>query len=375
MKKIIVLGSGLVGKAISLDLARKYSVTAADLDPDRLNGIGNTKNITALQLDVADKVNLAEAVKDFDLVVSAVPGSIGFETMKNIIASGKDLVDISFMPEDVLVLNEFAKKNNSTVIMDTGVAPGLPNFILGFHNETMKIENASYYVGGLPKERIFPFEYKAPFSPADVIEEYMRPARFIENGKSEIKPAMSDAEIIEFPSAGKLEAFNTDGLRSLVTTLPEIRNLKEKTLRYPGHIELIKALMVSGFFSSEKIIINGNKVTPLDVTLKLLFDNWKLNPEDEEFTVLQVNLNGIAGGKQTCITYDLYDEFDKTTGISSMARTTGYTAAASAELILNGKFTQKGVFPPELVGKHQECFEYVIKYLKDRNIEFKISIN
>jgi saccharopine dehydrogenase-like NADP-dependent oxidoreductase len=374
MKKILVLGSGLVGRAISLDLARKYKVTATDIDINRLKDFNNSPNINTLQLDVTDKAKLAEAVNNYDLIVSAVPGFLGFETMKNIISTGKDLVDISFMPEDVLALDDAAKKNNSTVIMDTGVAPGLPNYILGYYNESMQIQSAEYYVGGLPKERIYPFEYKAPFSPADVIEEYTRPARFIENGELIVKPAMSDAEIMDLPKAGRLEAFNTDGLRSLVKTMGHIPHLKEKTLRYPGHIELIKVLMSAGFFSREKVKVNGAETAPYDVTIKLLFDNWKLNEDDEEFTVLQVILNGVKDGKQTTIVYDLYDEYDKPTGISSMARTTGYTATAAAELILEEKFTQKGVFPPELVGKYPECFNFIIEYLKERNINFTVTL-
>lgn len=372
MKNIIVLGSGFVGRAIALDLAKKHNVTTTDISENVLNGLEPARNLKTLKLDVTDSNKLESVVKDFDLVISAVPGFLGFETMKNIILAGKDLVDISFMPEDVLTLNGLAKENNSTVIMDTGVAPGIPNYIIGNYNEIMKITSAEYYVGGLPKERIFPFEYKAPFSPADVIEEYLRPARFIKDGAVITKPAMTDDEIIEFPRAGKLEAFNTDGLRSLIKTMAHIPQLKEKTLRYPGHITMIKALMASGFFSRDKIIVNGMEVSPFDVTLKVLFNDWKLNPQDEEFTVLKVIINGIKNGKSVTINYDLYDEYDKTSGISSMARTTGYTATAAAELVLQGAFTQKGVFPPELVGKYKECFDFIMKHLEERNIILKL---
>lgn len=374
MKNIIVLGSGLVGKAIAMDLAKNHKVTSADINENSLNELKSSGNINTLMLDVTNKAKLAEAVKDFDLVISAVPGSLGFETMKNVISCQKDLVDISFMPEDVLVLDESAKKNNSTVIMDTGVAPGLPNYILGYQNELMEINSAEYYVGGLPKERVFPFEYKAPFSPADVIEEYTRPARFIVNGKVIAKPAMSDEEIIDFPEAGRLEAFNTDGLRSLIKTMGHIPNLKEKTLRYPGHIHLIKALISAGFFNKENINLNGSKVSPFNLTIKLLFDNWKLEPDDEEFTVLKVIINGIKDGEKLSLIYDLYDEYDKVSGISSMARTTGYTATAAAELLLQGKFTSKGVFPPELIGKYPGCYDFILNYLKERNVKLKLTI-
>lgn len=372
MKNIIVLGSGFVGRAIALDLVKKHNVTTTDISENVLNGLEPARNLKTLRLDVTDRNKLTSVVNDFDLVISAVPGFLGFETMKNIILAGKDLVDISFMPEDVLTLNGLAKEYNSTVIMDTGVAPGIPNYIIGYYNEIMKITNAEYYVGGLPKERIFPFEYKAPFSPADVIEEYLRPARFIKDGAVITKPAMTDDEIKEFPRAGRLEAFNTDGLRSLIKTMAHIPGLKEKTLRYPGHITMIKALMASGFFGRDKINVNGMEVSPFDVTLKVLFNDWKLNPNDEEFTVLRVIINGIKNGKNVIITYDLYDEYDKISEISSMARTTGYTATAAAELVLQGLFTQKGVYPPELVGKHKICFDFILKYLEERNIPLNL---
>src|SRR6185503_12264879 len=150
-----------------------------------------------------------------------------------------DVVDISFFPEDALLLDKLAKQKEVTAITDCGVAPGLSNLIIGRYNEEMKIDSFECYVGGLPKERIPPFQYKAPFSPVDVIQEYIRPARLVENGKLVIKPAMSDKEILHFDEAGDLEGFNTDGLRSLVTTMKHIPDMKEKTLRYPGHIDLI----------------------------------------------------------------------------------------------------------------------------------------
>jgi saccharopine dehydrogenase-like NADP-dependent oxidoreductase len=228
----------------------------------------------------------------------------------------------------------------------------------------MKINNFEYMVGGLPKIRKFPFEYKAPFSPIDVIEEYTRPARYVENGVMINKPAMSDPELINFENVGTLEAFNTDGLRSLIYTLPKIPNMKEKTLRYPGHIRLIQSLIASGFFGKESIKIGKSEVVPFDFTTKLLFDQWKLGQTEPEFTVMRIKLTG----DESEVVYDLYDEFDAIEEISSMARTTGFTGTSGAELILQGIFTEKGVFPPELVGKHESCFNFVINYLKERNV-------
>jgi len=324
-------------------------------------------------MDVTDHHALAGIIKDFDLVISAVPGFLGLQTMIQVIRNGKDLVDISFLPEDVLYLDSMAKENKVTVVMDCGVAPGMPNYIVGYHNEKMKIEEVEYMVGGLPKIRTLPFEYKAPFSPCDVIEEYTRPARYVENGSLMVKPAMSEAEYVHFDSIGTLEAFNTDGLRSLVYTMKHIPGMKEKTLRYPGHIQLVRDLQAAGFLDKEPLIMKGTQVVPFDFTSQLLFKAWKLGAEEPEFTVMRVILRGIEKGVHKEVIYELYDEFDTREKLSSMARTTGFTATGTAEMILNKLFTEKGVFPPELVGRVPACFKFILSYLKVRNIHYKVT--
>jgi len=361
----------MVGRAMAVDLSEKHHVTSADIDRNALDMLSG---IQTEILDVRDHTSLSKAIKDKDIVISAVPGFLGLQTMIQVIRQKKNLVDISFLPEDVYYLDSLAKENGVTVVMDCGVAPGLPNYLAGFHNERMKIERFEYMVGGLPKIRTLPFEYKAPFSPCDVIEEYTRPARYVENGSIIVKPAMSDAELVSFDDIGTLEAFNTDGLRSLIHTMKHIPSMKEKTLRYPGHIKLIQALRDAGFFNKEPIIVEGKEVIPFDYTSQVLFDAWKLGPEEPEFTVMRIILNGQEGDMRKDIVYELYDEFDTDTKLSSMARTTGFTATGTAEMILNGVFTEKGVFPPELVGKDMECFEFIIGYLEERNVRFKVQI-
>jgi len=311
---------------------------------------------------------------DADLVISAVPGFLGLKTMNRVIMGKKDLVDITFMPEDVRHLDSLARECNVTVVMDCGVAPGMPNYILGYHSTGMNIEEAEIMVGGLPKIRTLPFEYKAPFSPCDVIEEYIRPARYVENGHIVIKPAMSDAEYVHFDGIGTLEAFNTDGLRSLIFTMRQIPCMKEKTLRYPGHIQLIGALRDAGFFDKNSINVNGVPVVPFDLTSRILFNAWKPDAEEPEFTVMRVKIKGKEENIAKEILYELYDEYDHKEKMSSMARTTGFTASATAEMILDGLFSEKGIFPPELVGKNRACFEFIISYLKGRNVHFKVTL-
>ena len=372
MKKIIVLGAGMVGSAMAIDLAKKHNVTVADLSDKALEKLKlKNKSINTLQLNARDKSLLTSAIAPFDVVVCAVPGFMGFETLKTIIESGKNVVDISFFPENSLDLDKLAKQKGVTAIVDCGVAPGMDNIILGYYNEKMKLTDFECLVGGLPKIKKWPFNYKAPFSPMDVIEEYTRPARYVENGNIITKPAMSDIEHIEMDGVGTLETFNSDGLRSIIFTMPHIQNMKEKTMRYPGHIEKVLALRDSGFLSKEPIVVNGVNVVPLDFTSKVLFSEWKLGDTEEELTVMRVTVTGDENGVTKKITYHLYDEYNKETQTSSMARTTGYTATAGVELLLADLFNEKGVFPPELVGKHEKCFNHFINYLKERGINYR----
>jgi lysine 6-dehydrogenase len=372
MTKIIVLGAGMVGSAMAIDLAKKHSVTVADLSNKALEKLKQkNQSINTLQLNAKDKALLISAITPFDIVVCAVPGFMGFETLKTIIETGKNVVDISFFPENSLELDALAKQKGVTAIVDCGVAPGMDNIILGYYNEKMKLTDFECLVGGLPKVKKWPFNYKAPFSPIDVIEEYTRPARYVENGKIVTKPAMSDIEHVEMDGVGTLETFNSDGLRSIIFTMPHIQNMKEKTMRYPGHIEKVLALRDSGFLSKEPIQINGVDVIPLDFTSKVLFNEWKLGETEEEITVMRVTVIGDENGVTKKVSYHLHDEYNKTTQTSSMARTTGYTATAAVNLILENKFAEKGVFPPELVSKHEDCFNHFINYLKERGVHYR----
>jgi lysine 6-dehydrogenase len=373
MKNIIVLGAGMVGSTIAIDLSKKHHITLTDYNQEALNKAEQKCNDLSIQLlDVTDKNTLQQTIKKFDLVVCAVPGFLGFEALKSIIEAEMDVIDISFFSENSLELDTLAKEKNITAIVDCGVAPGMDNIILGYYNEKMKLTDFECLVGGLPKVKKWPFCYKAPFSPIDVIEEYTRPARYIENGKMITREALTDCEFVEFDKVGTLESFNSDGLRSIMFTMPHIKNMKEKTLRYPGHVEYVSVLKESGFFNTKEIEINGTKISPLDFTSKVLFDEWKLGETEEEITVMRITVKGEnADGKIEEIVYTLHDEYCFETKTSSMARTTGYTASAAANLFLEGKFKEKGVFPPELVGKHEECFHYFLNYLKERNIHYK----
>lgn len=377
MSKVIVLGAGMVGTAMAIDLSTKHQVTLADIQENSLKKAKQKCSaLTTVSLDVTNHEALTLAIQLQDLVVNAVPGFLGFKTLETIIRAGKNVVDIAFFPEDALLLNDLAREKGVTAIVDCGVAPGMGNIILGYYNEQLQLTDFECLVGGLPKVKKWPFAYKAPFSPVDVIEEYTRPARYVEHGEMVTREPLTDCEYVDFDQVGTLESFNSDGLRSIIQTMAHIPNMKEKTLRYPGHVEYIRVLKESGFFNTNPIRINGQELIPLDFTSKVLFAEWMLGEEEEELTVMRITLKGKnSSGQSEEIMYNLHDEYDPVSKTSSMARTTGYTATAAANLILDLEFTGKGVFPPELIGKHKNCFEYILKYLEARNIHYRKTVN
>ncbi len=369
---IAVLGAGMVGRAIAVDLAKQHEVASFDVNETNLALVKERNDkIQAKRTDLKNYNGYESLLKPYDMVVTAVPGFMGYETLNAAIGCGKNIVDISFFPEDALQLDTLAKQKGVTVITDCGVAPGMSNFIIGRHNEEMKIRAFEIYVGGLPKFRKKPFEYKAPFSPVDVIEEYTRPARIMENGFIVIKPALSEREWMQFDELGTLEAFNTDGLRSLLYTMPHIKNQKEKTLRYPGHVELIISLKESGFFDERPITLNGANISPLQFSSRILFNEWQLGAEEEELTVMKVILHGEDKGVEKTIEYSMLDRYDGTTKTSSMGRTTGYTCTAAVNMLAQNLFHEKGVFPPELVAKNKASFDFVLNYLEERGVKWK----
>lgn len=371
MKKVSVLGAGLVGKAIAIDLHEKFEVHSYDINRTALDFLTKNFGIKTTKIDLFNSNNIRQTIKDADIVVNALPGFMGFQTLKQIIENGKNVVDISFFPEDPFELDKLAKEKDVIAITDCGVAPGMGNIICGFHNKKMQIADYKCYVGGLPFVKEWPFDYKAVFSPIDVIEEYTRPARYIQNNELIIREALSEAEHINFEGAGTLEAFNTDGLRSLMQTM-KIPNMIEKTLRYPGTIEYMKVLRACGFFGKEKVEVKGQKVSPLDLTAKLLFPKWELKQGEEEFTVMRVICEGIEAGKNVKYTYDLFDTFDKETNTTSMARTTGYTCTAAVNLLSENLYKHIGISPPEFLGADEQNFKFIRDYLSDRNVIYKM---
>ena len=366
---IAVIGTGMVGRLIAVELSKKYQVYAIDNNKNNLEKLRkyNAKIITK-KIDVKNE-DFLKSLDDNDLIVNCVPGFMGFETSKKILEK-KTCVDISFMPEDCNYLKTVAENANTALYPDAGVAPGLSNMIVGNLISKNKLKEVKIMVGGLPLEKNPPWNYKAPFSPIDVIEEYTRPARIKENGSIKTVDALTGLINFEFESVGKLEAFLTDGLRTLLTTdmTRNIPTLLEYTIRYPGHSEMIAELINNNKLDDTLKSHNGKITSQREITTKELFKEWKLNKDDKEFTLLIITAKTEKDKEISCIVYDEWRN-----GWSSMSRTTGLTACAITNLIIDKKLKKTGIITPEELGTNQNYFDYILDYLKENDIKINFS--
>ncbi|MBI2373216.1 MAG: saccharopine dehydrogenase NADP-binding domain-containing protein [Deltaproteobacteria bacterium] len=367
MKSALVLGAGMVGSAMARDLAAlgDVEVTVADASPVALAPLSGKERIAALQTDL--RVNATALARGHDVVLGALPSVLGFETLRSVILSGKPYVDVSFMAEDALELDDLAKEHRSVVIVDCGVSPGISNVLSGHAVATFDEAHAiEIYVGGLPALRKLPWQYKAAFAPHDVIEIYLRPARIVEHGREVVRAALSEPELIDLPGVGTVEAFNTDGLRSL-SRLP-VPFMKEKTLRWPGHVDLIRALRDGGFFSPDPIVVKGAQVIPREISSALLFPQWTYEEGEVDLTILRVVVTGSTSQGRSRLTWDLLDTYDPVSRLRSMSRTTAFPATVIARLLLEGAFSEPGVHAPERLGTVPSLYASILDGLSTRGI-------
>jgi len=370
--RILTIGCGHIGSVLARDLLENMSsvrIVISDSDLNRAKSVANTiekENVDSIQLDASDHPRLVSTLKDFDLAVGLAPGRIGYETVKACVEAGVNMVDLSFMPEDPLTLHSEALKADVTVIPDCGVAPGISNFLVGRACSLLdEVEQAIILVGGIPEKAIGPLGYKVTWCVEDLLEEYARKAKIVKDGKLVEEEALNGLELVEFPGVGKLEAFYTDGVRTMHSTIRGVKNMWEKTLRYPGHAEKIKLLRDLGFFDETKL--EGIDVSPRELTIKLLEKNLSL-PEISDLLLMNVKVTGSKGGSRVLYNYRILDRYDSAGKITAMARTTAYTASIVVQLLANNEIREKGVIPPERLGMDERLFNKIITELSKRGI-------
>lgn len=377
--KILVVGTGNIGSIIAKDLAESLpsiQVVIADKDRSRAEKAAASmrkKNVCGIQLDIFDRKALIDTIRKSDLVVGALPGEIGYKLLKACIDANAKMVDVSFMPENPLKLAKAAAKTGATIIPDCGVAPGLSHMLLQRGISRLdKVENAQIMVGGLPEKPVPPLGYTITWSVEGLIDEYTRRARIVRNGKIvEVNP-LDQVEEIEFPGVGKLEAFYSDGLRTLLSTVKDVQNMSEKTLRYPGHVEKIKLLRDLGFLDETPIQLAETVIAPRKITVKLLEKKLK-RPEVPDILAMLVQVEGAKAGRRMIYSFCILDHYHKKTNVTAMARTTAYTASCVTQLLVKKVIKGNGMIPPEKLGEDENVFKKLVKLLKKRGVLVKES--
>ena len=370
--KVIVLGCGKIGSVMAKDFASSIEgsrLTLADIDEGRAReAAAAIDGADWTTIDTTDHQILVEKLGEYDMALVALPGDYGYRTLKAAIEAKVDVLDISFTPEDPSELDDAAKAAGVTVIPDCGVAPGLSNILVGYSASRLDVvKQAHIMVGGIPETQVPPLGYTITWSAEGLIDEYVREVSIIEDGKTVQVPALSGLEEIEFPGVGVLEAFYTDGLRSLAKSFPDVESMYEKTLRYPGHVESVRLLRELGFFSEEPVKVGGRDVSPRLVTARLLERSLWM-PEVGDLLAMRIEVRGEKGGKTVGYEHRILDRYDHETKVSAMARTTAYTAAIVAGMLARGAIKEKGVIPPEKLGMDHVFVETLMSELGKRGV-------
>ena len=374
MKRVVVLGAGMVGRVMAEDMCqdKDWQVTIADRSQKNLSSVAARlgDRVTTVELDCKDTDAVRLLAKENDLVLGALSSQVGLTVLEAVIESGRPYCDISFMPERAADLDKKARQAGVCAVVDFGVAPGMSHLMAAYGvSQLDEAASIEIYVGGLPREPVWPFFYKAGFSPADVLEEYTRPTRLIEGGKVIVREALTEPEMIDFEGVGSLEAVNTDGLRSLVETL-DVPDMKEKTLRYPGHYELMRIFRATGLFSTDPIEVNGKSVIPREVTSALLFPLWTYEPGEQDLTVMRIIVDGTLNGKAKRIQWDLTDFYSTQMKATSMSRTTAFPCTILGRMLEKGAFNKPGVHTPELLATEPGLVEFVLAEHEARGVHY-----
>ena len=372
---ILVLGYGNIGSVLATDLAETMpstEVAIAGRHQDKAEEAATAihrENVTGIRLDANNYHGLVDAMKKFDLLVGTLPGDVGYRSVKAAIDAKVDMVDVSYMPENPLTLNEDAIKAGVTIVPDCGVAPGLSNMLVGRAISKLdQVENVHIMVGGLPEEPVPPLGYIITWSIEGLIDEYTRKAKIVENGEVVEVEALTGLEEVEFPGVGKLEGFYTDGLRTLLHTVKGVKSMWEKTLRYPGHAEQIKLLKTLGFFDEQPIEVENARLPPRKVTITLLEKKLQ-RPEIKDILAMKVEVGGTAEGSKKCYVYHLLDRYDQKQEVTAMARTTAYPASILAQLIAQKAIEEKGVIPLEKLGMKEKISNKILAELEKRQVK------
>ncbi|MHA2024885.1 MAG: saccharopine dehydrogenase C-terminal domain-containing protein [Candidatus Thorarchaeota archaeon] len=379
--KVLVLGSGLMGKGAAYDLVNQDSVDqviVADIDPKCAEALAKEVGPKAVAetVDATKKTQLVKVFSKVDTVVSAVSYKVNLLHTQVAIETGTHMCDLggnAVIVDKQIELNDQAKDAGITVVPDCGLAPGMVSVLAREGIEYLdRVESVKIRVGGLQQEPRPPLNYALIFAVEGLINEYVEPCVAIRNGEIVVEDPLVGFEELTFPEPfGKLEAFNTSGGTSTLpqTYLGRVNNLDYKTIRYPGHGHKMWCLMKLGLMDSNKIDVAGKKIAPRDVLERLLEKN--LPPSGKDVSLVRTTIEGWKGTEPRIIEYEIIDYHDDATGLTSMMRMTSFPAAVTAMMSADGRITERGVLTPE------RCIPPgpFIEALRARGIEIKYTVN
>lgn len=374
---IAVLGCGNIGSVVTRDLAESLpsaKITLADYNVKRAKEVAveiEHDNVSWAQTDALNHQKLVATLKKFDIAVGTLPGHLGFRVCRAAIAAGVNMVDVSYMPEDVMTLHRAALRAKTCLIPDCGMSPGLGNILIGHAVSSLdKVDSVHILNGGLPEKPVPPLGYVVTWSARDLVDMYTRKVTIVKEGKKTMVKALTGLEETMFPRIGRLEAFYTDGLRTLLHTVKGVREMWEKTLRYPGHVEKIKLLQALGFFDEEPTEVDEANIIPKEVTARL-FEKKLRKPEIRDLVAILIRVIGTEDGQEIKYSYRILDRYDAKRKVTAMARTTAYTASVVTQLLARRMIEEKGVVPPEKIGMNEKSYREFVKQMLKRGIRIQ----
>jgi len=354
--RMLVLGAGLQGSACAYDLLQRPQVervTLTDLNPGRLPAFltrMKSKRLVTARLDVKQSAQLRQLIRGHDAVMNALPYYFNYPVAKAAVAAGLHCADLGGNTEIVQkqrTLHGAAQKKRVSVIPDCGLAPGMVNIIAAEGIRRVgDAEMVKIFVGGLPQRPEPPLNYQIVYSLEGALDYYTTPSWVLRGGRPEQVDALSELESVEFPSpVGTLEAFHTGGG---ISTMPwaysgKVQTMEYKTLRYPGHVAIMRPIRELGLLALDAVMVKGVKVVPRDAFIATVSPQLT-KPNGRDLVALRVEVTGRSGRR---VAWQLLDYYDEATGISAMMRTTGYSLAITGVMQADGRITATGVHTPD----------------------------
>ena len=378
--RMLVLGAGLQGSACAYDLLQDKDVAQVRLAdvhvghlPEFLAPYSGPR-LLPTPIDVRDHEAVLGAMRECDAVMSAIPYYLNYDMARLAVEAGVHFCDLGGNTEIVFKqkgLDTYAKEKRVTVVPDCGVAPGMVNILAQYGIEQLdRVDSVKIFVGGLPQHPEPPLNYMLVYSLEGALDYYTTLSWILRNGKRTQVKALSEREAVKFEQLGELEAFHTAGGLSTMAFRYEgkIPAMEYKTLRYPGHAQIMEDIRSLGLLDTEPVEVKGVRIAPRDAFIAVVGPKLT-KPRGRDLVALRVVVSGSNNGSTATRSFELVDRYDEKHGVSAMMRTTGYSLSITGLMQVRGQVGPPGVCTPD------ECVppaDY-IRELRKRGIDIKES--